>query len=813
MYIQAHSLTMKWFKLILSGLLCAVLAYALNTKFGQIPPLGKFLAPNQGVWQNEDSGAGEEIIDIPGLSAPVEVFYDEALIPHVFAQNDADLYRAQGYLTAMHRLWQMEFQTHAASGRVSEFIGSDGLDFDREQRRKGMVFGAENALKSMQEIPGLQELLEAYRDGVNSYIESLSPNDYPVEYKLLDYAPEPWTIKKTALLLMYMADMLAGGESDLENTNFLKKYGKERFDFLFPDYYDVLDPIIPKDRDWSDWEVEIPEVPAGNLPLDYTASTMDKPHPDNGSNNWAVGPDKSSTGNPILANDPHLGLNLPSIWYAMQLATPEKNTFGVTLPGAAGIVIGFNNHISWGVTNAQRDLKDWYKIQFKDESREAYWHNEEWKATNKRIEAIKVRGQATYYDTVVYTHHGPVSYDHTFKGNGQKTGYAMKWIGHLGGNNQQTLLELNKAKNYDDYEAALRHFVAPAQNFIFSSTEGDIALWVQGKFPNKWKEQGKFILDGSNPAHDWQGFIPQAHNAHVKNPERGFVSSANQHPTDMAYPYHVFDDGYEAYRNRVINDFFRNGEKFSVQDFKDLHNNNYNLMAAEILPTMLAQIDRTDLSAEEIAVLNEVSQWDYFNDIKKTGPTIAERWGLHLRSMVWDEMSSDSLAMDFPSSYQTIYLLKNYPDDPFMDILETEEVETAADLYLKSFHKAMEDLATLKERYGHYQWGAYKATYVKHLLPGVRALGRYDLPIGGNRGIVNATSRNHGPSWRMIVEMSDPPTALGVYPGGQSGNPGSKYYDNMVDTWAAGKYLELDFMQKAQATDKTIFTQTLKPQP
>ena len=803
---------MKWFKLILSGLLCAAIAYALNNRIGQIPALGKFLAPQQGIWQNETSSHGAAEVAIPGLQAPVEVFYDEALIPHVFAQNDLDLYRTQGYLTARHRLWQLEFQTHAAAGRVSELIGAAGLDFDRTQRRKGMVFGAEQALETMKGSPEMEALLMAYRDGVNSYISSLDPADYPVEYKLLDYAPEPWTMKKTALLLMYMTDMLAGGESDLENTNFLKKYGKERFDLFYPDFYDIVDPIIPKERDWSDWEVEVPEVPEGDFPMEFTSSTMPKPNPNNGSNNWAVGPDKSATGNAILANDPHLGLKLPSIWFAMQLATPKKNTFGVTLPGAAGIVIGFNNHISWGVTNAQRDVKDWYKIKFQDDSRNAYWHDNQWKATNKRIEAIDIRGAETYYDTVVYTHHGPVSYDHTFKGNGEQTGYAMKWVGHLGGNNQQTLLELNAAKNYDDYQAALQHYVAPAQNFIFSSTEGDIALWIQGKFPNKWKGQGKFLLDGSRPEHDWQGFIPQAHNAHVKNPEQGFLSSANQHSVDSTYPYHVFDDGYEAYRNRVINDFFRAGDKFSVQDFKDLHNNNYNLRAAEMLPTLLEQIDRTGLSDKELAVLDEVSQWNYYNDYEKTAPTIWERWGIRLNYMIWDELSEDSLSMDFPSSYQSIYLLKNHPNDPFMDIMETEEVETARDLYLKSFKKAMEDLETIESRNGHYQWGPYKATYVGHLLQDLPAFSRLNLPIGGNAGIVNATSRNHGPSWRMIVEMSSPPKALAIYPGGQSGNPGSKYYDNMVDTWAAGEYLDIVFMQNAQQTDKILFTTTLKPQ-
>jgi penicillin amidase len=802
---------MKIFKFVLSLILVIGTFYALNTKFGQIPPLGKFLSPNQGVWQNEITEGEEKAYEINGLSAPVQIHYDDHLIPHIFAQNNTDLYRAQGYVTAQNRLWQLEFQTHASAGRLSEIVGSAALEYDRGQRRKGMVYGAERALENMKKDSEMLGYLEAYRDGINSYIESLSPADYPVEYKLLNYKPEPWTMKKTALLLMYMTDMLAGRDSDLEFTNFVNKYGKERFDFLFPDFFDVNDPIIPAERDWSSWEVSVPEVPASEYMLDSIQNVMEKPHPDNGSNNWAVGPEKSYSGNPILANDPHLQLNLPSIWYVMQLATPEKNTFGATLPGALGIVIGFNNHISWGVTNATRDVKDWFKVEFKDESKNEYWHDDQWKSTTKRVEEIGIRGEATYYDTVVYTHHGPVSYDDTFKGNEEKMGYAMQWTGHLGGNNQRTLIELNAAKNYDEYKDALVHFLAPAQNFIFSSREGDIALWIQGKFPNKWEGQGKFLLDGSNPEHDWQGWIPQEHNAHVKNPERGFVSSANQHPVDESYPYYVFNDGYEMYRNRVINDFFRSKNKFTIQDFKDLHSNNYNLKAAELLPHMLEVMPKESLSKEEVAYLEEAKKWNFYNEIDSKGASIWEAWWTRLNRMVWDEVRDSQEAIDAPFMYQTIYLLKNYPDDPFMDIASTPEVETANDLFLASFKEAVKDLNTWKSELGDYQWGDVKATYAGHLLQALPAFSRFNIPIGGNSGIVNATSKNHGASWRMIVEMSDPPKAFGVYPGGQSGNPGSKFYDDLVDIWAAGEYLELNFMQSAEDQAGVSFTQTLNP--
>jgi len=800
---------MKYLKFTLSLLLTASVFYGLNNKFGSIPPIGKFLNPYTGVWQNETDETITGTVPIDGLKDKVTVHYDAQLIPHLFAQNENDLYRAQGYITAKHRLWQMEFQTYAAAGRLSEIIGEAALNYDRQQRRRGMGFGAEQAIAKIKEDPKTNALVEAYAEGVNSYINQLQPKDFPVEYKLLDYHPEPWTIKKTALLLMYMTKDLAGGDSDLEYTNALRMFGKERFDLLYPDFFDVIDPIIPKETDWSYIDVPITETPESELPLDSIPKTLDKPNPDNGSNNWAISGEKSYSGNPILANDPHLGLNLPSIWFVMQLSIPTHNAFGATLPGALGIISGFNTNISWGETNATRDVLDWYKIEFKDETRRQYKYGDDWKAVSFRIEEIKIKGKAAYIDSVCYTHHGPVTYDKNFMGDNKLAGYAMKWSGHIGGNNQKTFLELNKGRNYDDYVNALKHYTAPAQNFVFASTEGDIAIWVQGKLPNKWKGQGKFLMDGSNPKHDWQSFIPQHFNAHTKNPERGFVSSANQHPVDESYPFYVFNDGYETYRNRVINNFFNSKETFNIQDFKDLHNNNYNLKAAELLPYIFETMDASTLTAEELSIFNEIKSWDFNNNIDELGPSIYSIWWSKLYDLVWDEYDVENVALDKPFTYQTIHLLKTKGDDEFMDIVETPETETAKELFLISFKKAAKSLMDWKAENGDYNWNAYKSTYVGHLLQALPAFSRFNLPIGGGGNIVNATKKNHGPSWRMIVEMSSPPTALGIYPGGQSGNPGSKYYDNFIDDWAAGNYHNLNFLQSDIKTDAVIDTQTL----
>ncbi|MFH4969174.1 penicillin acylase family protein [Gaetbulibacter sp. M240] len=815
---------MKYFKLIVALIIAFGVFYALNTPLGSAPSLGAFFNPNQGFWQNDRTTKVSGDLALDGLKEPVTVFYDNHLIPHVFAQNDTDLYRSQGYITAQHRLWQMEFQTFAAAGRMSEIVGEKALSYDREQRRKGLGYGAEKALEKIKKDPEILGYLEAYRDGVNSYINSLHPKDYPIEYKLLGYAPEPWTLIKTTLLFMYMTDDLCGYSNDFAYSHLFKKFGEDRFNLMFPDFFDMNDPIIPVGTDWSFIDTPITETPQSEIPTDSISETMEDPNPANGSNNWAVSGSKSYSGHPILANDPHLKLNFPSIWFVMQLATPEHNAFGATLPGAMGVVSGFNTHIAWGETNATRDVKDWYKTIFKDPSRQEYKYDNAWRKTEVRLENIKIKGKETYVDSVLYTHQGPVSYDYNYKGKQKTVGYAMKWTGLMGGNEQRTILELNKAKNYNDYVNAIKHWVAPAQNFVFASTKGDIALWIQGLFPNKWPGQGKFLMDASNPDMEWQSFIPQPYNAKTKNPERGFVSSANQHPVDQQYPYYVFNDHYETYRNRVINDFFRSKEKFNIQDIKDLQNNVFNLKASELLPYAFQNLDTSTLTPEEIGYYNQIRDWDFNTTIDSNAPTIWAVWWPILFDLTWDDIdwenalkkkleSNDRDTFKRTLHYQTIYLLKNNPDSPIMDLVDTPEKETSSDLFLMSFKEAARKLQDWKKEHGDINWRNYKGAYVGHLLQALPAFSRFDIPIGGDRNTVNASDTNHGPSWRMIVEMTSPPTGLGIYPGGQSGNPGSPYYDNFIDDWAAGNYLNLDFMQNPTVNDNTMSTQTLNPTP
>jgi penicillin amidase len=266
---------------------------------------------------------------------------------------------------------------------------------------------------------------------------------------------------------------------------------------LYPDREPVSDPIVDNPNGWKFKPVQ-PQNAELALPQDFIKVTqLPTQDPTIGSNNWAANGSKTATGSPILCNDPHLDLNLPSIWYLIQLHAPAVNTMGASLPGSPGVIIGFNDSIAWGMTNAQRDLVDWYKITFKDENRNFYLLDSSWVASEKVVEKISVRGGEIFYDTVIHTRWGPVTYDESFRKQSNLKNYAFRWIAHDESEELTAFHKLNRARNHADYMEALNHFDSPAQNFVFASAANDIAMRIQGKYPVRRPLEGKFVLDGS----------------------------------------------------------------------------------------------------------------------------------------------------------------------------------------------------------------------------------------------------------------------------------------------------------------------------
>ena len=798
----------------ISTIITTVLIFVFNRPLGPLPmPLGKFVSPQHGFWQNaepDDAGFDADL-SFPDLKGKAEVYFDERLVPHVFAENDEDLYFIQGYLHAKFRLFQMDLQTKAAAGRASEIAGDKAINFDKEQRRLGMVFAAENAMKEMDKDPTSKAMFAAYTNGINTYIGSLKESSLPLEYKLLNLQPEKWTPLRTALLLKMMAKMLSSGtENDLANTNAKSIFIPDELKMIYPQVPDSLLPIIPKGTVFPIPAI-VPVQPASADSLYFgkkeiiAAQEISKPDINNGSNNWVVAGSKTQSGAPILCNDPHLELSLPSIWYEMQLQTPTSNVYGVSLPGSPFIIIGFNDSIAWGVTNSQRDVKDYYDIKFKDKSKKEYWFNNKWELTKLRVEEIKVKGGATVYDTVAYTVFGPVMYDEsnpdttvTYKRN-----LAVRWTAHDPSNEALTLYKLNRANNYDEYAAAISKFDCPGQNFVFASKTGDIAIWQQGKFPARWKGQGLYVMPGEDSSYMWQDFIPQAENPHSKNPERGFLESANQRPADSTYPYFI-PGSYITARGITIENKLSAMSGITPDDMMKLQNNYFNTSAEDAKSILLGYVKENELDVSGKKYLDIFKNWDLMASPDSKGQTVYQCWWDSLMEGIWkDELSTTHSLSPWPSEQTTMELLKKDSAMKFIDNINTPQKETLYDIVTMALQKASVDLAK-DEAQGKLEWTRFKNPTVYHLIKSLKGFARPGLNVGGANNIINAVTHSHGPSWRMIVQMTTPTEAYGVYPGGQSGNPGSKYYDDYLDSWVAGKYNKLWFMQEGDRTDKNV---------
>lgn len=806
---------MKILRFIFLLLITLTIGILLNLKHGEVPPLGKFLSPFQGFWQNAEREGVlyPEKLQLKGLNDAVTIYYDELRIPHIYAKNEDDLHMVQGYVTARDRLWQMDFFSRLVFGRLSEVLGQRALDYDRLNRRIGLKRMTEEFYESAQKDEKISRMLNAYCAGVNAYISELSYDQYPLEFKLLDYAPEAWSPIKSCMVYAMLSNSLSRSDADLENTNALALFGKDLFDMLYPDQLGNLDPVIRADKKWDFDPIQAVRPENIEFPLQKTKSTVEGPDPLNGSNNFAVAGSKTKNGHVLLANEPDLELNLPSIWYAYHLHSNEENVMGVTVPGTPILLIGFNDSISWGVTNSPRDQVDWYSIQFRDSHRDEYLYNNQWFKTEKVVETFLMNDGSQVYDTIVYVHHGPVVYDRNFKPENGKLNYAMKWIAHFPSNTYSAMADLNKAKNYDDFVKAMRNFDGPPQNFIFGSAQGTIAMWLPGKFPVKWEDQGKFLMDGSDPSQEWKAYIPFEQEMNDVNPERGFLSSANQHPVTTDYPYYVYDHHYEYYRGRRINDRLRVMNNLTPTDFMKLQNDNYNYQASESLPMMLSKLDTTRLTAKEREYQQLLTSWDLFDEPTLNAPTLYQLWWDLLYTKTWDELDTVSVAIDKPDKYVTIHLLKEDTTFKMADILATPAIrESVADLLNITFKEAIDTLENWKNINGEdYSWFKFKNTSIKHLLR-LDPFSRTGLKIGGYSSIVNAAAKGHGPSWRMVVEL-DPAgvKAWGVYPGSQTGNPGSPLYGHMIDQWAEGTYHPLLFGQDIKNSDQVLFTQTIEP--
>ncbi len=802
-------LMLKYGQLILSIALLASYCLALNVPFststGTLPPLGTFINPFVGFWQNAESVQfeDEEISKLP-LHSGVEIVFDDRLVPHIFGANQEDILFAQGYLHARFRLWQMDISTRKAAGRLAEVFGKRLVDLDRQMRRMGVPMVAHRYAEGWKKCDSYP-LLQAYVEGVNFYIDQLQTSNLPIEFKLFNYQPERWSDYHTALIMMSMNLALCSRNEDIAASNTRQLLGEEMFEFYFPFHNPHQSPVIPTEVTY-DFEPLIPSVgrailKQGAIPNRFNNTT----HRHVGSNNWAVSGSHTASGHPILCNDPHLDLTLPSIWYEMQLQGDDRNSYGVTLPGVPHIIIGFNEDVAWGQTNVGIDVSDLYEINWVDKQQGIYRLDDQELRTLDQIDTIHVKGESPIIDTIRYTTWGPIYIDDSIS-------LALKWLPAYHAGNDcilNTFANLNKAKNVEDYLGAISDFSNPAQNFVFASRSGDVAIRVQGTIPVR-DGAGRFVLAGDDSRNDWHGFVPTGQNPMVINPERGFVSSANQHSTDSTYPYNYhgyFDD----YRGRTLNQYLSNMHDVTVQDMKALQLNDFSILAAELCPLLLSMLDSS--TYHDDPWYQTLSGWDHHFRAAAKAPVFFEKWHEIFEKLTWDEINTNSdLELLTPETWRLIDILAEDPRHPCFDLLGTPSHETAEHVAEKSFQRARQYCDSLEVPGVIMDWQSYKRVGVNHLSR-IPAFSTQNIPVGGTASALNSIKETHGPSWRMVVELdTEEIKAWGIYPGGQSGNPGSPYYNNMIQDWALGNYYPLHFVH-APADIRSMQTFALKLSP
>jgi penicillin G amidase len=789
-----------------------ILVCALSQQLFVLPPLGKLLNPFIGAVQNESDGqlrSKRLSIPVSALKAPVQVFFDDRKVPHIYAQHTEDLYFAQAYVTAAFRLWQMDFGSYAAAGRLSEIFGKkELLEYDRSQRRLGIVEAAKKSLDTILANPEANAVLNAYTKGVNAYIQQLNYRNMPLEYKLLGYHPEPWTNLKSVLIMKNMANKMTGYEEDLFMSKMILALGEARFNKLFPEYSGKRTPVMNMHK--PEEMAALPGKIPGYLNYEFLSknSVIEESawNPRLGSNSWAVSGKKTKSGAPILANDPHLNLSLPNVWMEMQLSMPGMNVYGVSIPGTPAIIIGFNENIAWGITNGADDVKDWYKLKISPDYKK-YELDGNWLPLQMRTEIIRRINQTPFYDTVYSTMHGPIVYNKSFPGkDSDLADMALRWELHRPSNEFLTFIQLNRAKSYQEYKAAIRHFHTPLQNFTFACKDDSIAINHQGSMPVKWAGQGRFILDGTTSAHLYTQYIPADSLPQMVNPACNYVQSANQRPTYGNYRYY-YNGNYSETRANRIEQLLAGAQHMDIDVMKRMQLDNVNSFSTVALPELLARVKTDTLNDEQKQLLVKLKQWNCSYEAGDEMARLYELWWQTIRRYTWDELSNYKFYISAPEDEVMLDLIINDAGNAYFDRQETKKKEEAADIITAAFIAAFLDgKKTTKE--GKVKWSDFHKVNLVHLT-NLPAFSRMNIPAAGHQGAPNAISRNWGPSWRMIVELGNRPKAYGIYPGGQSGNPAGHYYDNFIDDWNKGTYYPLTFfmaISEAQKQAVSIWT-------
>jgi penicillin amidase len=732
-------------------------------------------------------------VETKGLRSTVEIIRDRWGVPHIYADNPHDLFFAVGYAQAQDRLWQMDFNRRLASGRLAETLGEPALEIDRLIRRVGLRRAAETDWETASEEE--RTVLEAFSAGVNAYLKR---GRLPLEFTLLRARPERWQpVDSLAFGRMFGWALAGNWDSEITRSWTIERFGAKLMAELEPKYAAGAPLIVPPGAEAQGVNIDLTE---DFHQMEEIAGLVGQGM----SNNWAVDGEKSVTGKPLLASDPHLALGMPSTWWEMHADSPDLKAAGVGIPGMPGVFMGHNDRIAWGMTAAMTDGDDLFVEQINPDNPYQYRYKGEWADGEVVREEIKVRGRAQpVVEDVLITCHGPVISPAI---KGETRTLALKSVALEPAHQIQQQTMLMRARDWGEFRDVLSEWPFPSLNFAYADVEGNIGYQLAGRTPVRGQGHGVVPAPGWSGEYDWTGFVPFDELPNAYNPPTHWVASANNKIVDDDYPHFLSASYADGFRQQRIIEMLEEKEKLSVGDFEAMHGDQVSIPARELVPLILQLEPKDEWSRRALTFLRA---WDYTLAADSAAASVYEMFYVHLVRRALEEKLgswSDFFMGKGIHPLRRNGLFFNAAHSWLMDKMR----ERPAWFEGKTWHQVMEEcLATsvaelrklLGDEVSRWGWGRLHKQAFKHPLGEIRGLDRVfnrgPVPVGGDSNTVwqAAYAPYHGyevnsftPSWRQIIDLDDFNRSQAILPSGQSGHPGSRHYGDMIGMWSRAEY-------------------------
>jgi penicillin amidase len=838
--------------LAISLIVIIVLSSALSA-------LMAIMNPAMGVWSvaREGAPASYEQLSVPGLHGEIRVIFDKLGVPHIYAPSDEDVFFAIGYVHARDRLWQMDIQRRFAEGKLSEVLGKDFVKKDLFMRILGLDRAAKASADTMRDADKAgYALFDAYSRGVNYVIGDFERRAaLPLEFKLIGYEPQPWTPEDSLAFARLISWSLTNYFDPVDQSLLVSTLGKADFAQLFPVYsqFQAEFPIVPGNGALADRSLPytLEEVNAMDwfsqwaTGLDFESSTfrdqvvkattsilsmvLEARDPAGelglGSNHWTVSPSRSATSHAMLANDPHLSLQMPSLWYEIQLVTPSYMVYGASLAGVPVVLIGRNEHIAWGLTNAGIGVSDFYVEKINPTNPNEYWFQGSWLKMNEIQLEIAVKGESSVKTSIFLTVHGPVL---TREG----LAVTMRWTGFDQVTEANAILGVDKASSYTEFMNAIRLWAVPPQNFMYADDQGNIAVTVAGKFPTRnvhlsdgtdLKVVGSRSLLNGTGDYEWTDSIPFEDVPHALNPTQGYLTGPNQMSTGSRYPYLILSGWWPpAARAHRINDLIRNTDKPTFEDMQRFQSDIYDYFASLYVPRILkatSEAPPADQTTQK--AIQYLRDWDFQMRKDEVAPTIWSYWLSAFYNAttrpVYEGAGLTLSNIIYPTPETLWLLILNDPSSKWF----SGDFDRTASVALETAVQALTQ--KLGSDTSSWSWGKVHVLYIRHL-SGLAALSEGPFPEDGDAWTLMAAPHIHsdftinayssaGPSWRIVSDLSTGGSSVGVYPGGQSGNVASAHYSDELPLWQEYEYHVLLHPETAESfpADQTSSTVRMVP--